>query len=183
MTTNDKKLLHDLLLALANKWGFETVEQQLVELRQTNASADHHDVLATKALRRQRNPRNRRANVSDIVSKFDVSQERKDVLLKIARRYEERDFLPSMGDVEHFLMMNGTVTRRVSDRRAAFRTVLNVVSNFSDEMLNKVARGDAYNGPAQLGPLSDAISAANASLRPTKDFSEDPVTWKPAPKK
>jgi hypothetical protein len=52
----------------------------------------------------------------------------------------------------------------IKDRSDAFRRLLKVLPALPPEQLERLGNSALHSGPSQLGPLSDAIASAAASL-------------------
>lgn len=60
----------------------------------------------------------------------------------------------------------------MKNRQDSFRNLLQVLLKLPPERLRKVADAASHAGPAQLGPISDAIAAAVESL-PRRNHDPD----------
>jgi hypothetical protein len=85
-------------------------------------------------------------------------------MLELALRFDQRQFLPNLSDVREFLIMMGERPAAMKDRAEAFRLLLKALSVLPPERVARLANSAIHSGPSQLGPLSDAIAGAAASL-------------------
>jgi len=107
---------------------------------------------------------------------------RKDLLLKLATRFEQKRFLPALADVRNFLERRSNATEAVHARDTGMSKVFGILITLSDDELENLIQDDIYSGPSKLGPLSDAIKARSQTLRSTKDpNTPQPSWWKGRP--
>jgi hypothetical protein len=85
-------------------------------------------------------------------------------LLQLATRYDNKQFLPSVADVREFLIMIGERPTGMKDRQEAFRVLVRTLAQLPIDRLRQLTRTALHAGPAQLGPLSDAIAVAGGRL-------------------
>jgi hypothetical protein len=89
-------------------------------------------------------------------------------LLELATRFENRQFLPTIGDVQDFLGRKNVHVNTLRGRSAAVPKIIGILSDLPDESLETILRDDNYRGPSRLGPLSDAIKARGTAIRSGK---------------
>jgi hypothetical protein len=99
--------------------------------------------------------------------------EKRDALLELAERYDRKQFLPSVADVREFLIMMGERPVGMKDRKEAFRVLSRSLIQLPLEDLQQLTRTGLHSGPSQLGPLSDAISAAGERMTRQRQASGD----------
>ncbi len=178
MTHSRKVLLMELLRTLVGEWGFEEVHGTLEQLSQVRD--DGHSGLLSQE--RPRPPmsgrevsRSRRPSAAEQVAKVGDLDGRREALLAIAAKFDQRTFLPNVADIREFLAMMGVESGALKDRSDGFRRLLGPLTRLSPERLKCLASSNKYSGPAQLGPLSDAIRSAGAAIRNQKEeSSSDP---------
>ena len=161
---NRKALLNNLLRALVQEWGQREVEVALAHLSDTADSTDAHQLLRGET--RADHGTRRRINLpaSEQVARAQLPGAQEAALRELAERFDRKQFLPSVSDVREFLIMMGETPGVMKNRSEAFRRLLKVLSSLPPDRLERLASSGLHSGPSQLGPLSDAISAAAASL-------------------
>lgn len=173
MTAKRKPLLTQLLRVLVEEWGYDNVKEALAHLPHEALVASEVGDPLTRASRRERN-RSKRPNALDAIRKLQTPDDRRDALLAIAAKFDERRFLPSVGDIRQFLSMMGREPIAMKDRSDGVRSLIAVLVELPLERLEHLASSSSYSGPAQLGPLSDAIRIAGATLRRDEAALETP---------
>jgi hypothetical protein len=168
MTHSRKVLLFELLRTLVGEWGFEEVHGTLEQLSQV--SDDRHPGLLSsdrpRAPRSNREVnRSRRISAAEQVAKLSYLDDKREALLVIAAKFDQKKFLPNVADIREFLAMMGKESGALKDRSDGFRHLLGPLTQLSPERLEELARSNKHSGPAQLGPLSDAIRSAGAAIR------------------
>lgn len=97
----------------------------------------------------------------------DLPEEKGLRIIEIAKRFDDKAFLPSIADVRDFLAMYGVANFNEKDRLNSFGKVLPVLQGMSLQELDVLTSGYAHLGASELGPLSAAIENL-ATNRPTK---------------
>jgi hypothetical protein len=168
MASHQKRLLEDLLRTLIQEWGTEEVLSTLEQLR-----GGRHQSATNKLIFERRSNReftrksigSKRPSATQQVAKLNESDERRETLMTIATKYDQKAFLPTTGDVKEFLAMLGAGTSAIKDRSDGFRQLLVSFMHLPSERLRHLANSSNFSGPAQLGPLSDAIRESGDALR------------------
>ena len=153
-----KKLLTDVLAALVREYGHLEVLHALDSLAFPADARKAEDS-------REDSTKRRKATPSDLVERSSLNETRKVRAMRLAQRFETKSFLPSIGDVRHFLEMNGFPDEKLIQRSEAFKAVLRVIGSLSDESVERLVHSHAHSGPSELGPLSQAINAAGNAHR------------------
>jgi hypothetical protein len=166
--TSRKALLNNLLRTLVQEWGHEEVQAALAQLSCGVGEADAPPLGRSSEL----TPKIRtKLLASEQVARARLSDTQAIVLRELAVRFDRKQFLPSISDVREFLVMMGERPGAIKDRSSAFRLLLTALSELPQERLERLANSARHSGPSQLGPLSDAISAAANSLPRHRDPS------------
>jgi hypothetical protein len=118
----------------------------------------------------------RRTAVDQVIKSSSLAGDLSDIL-DLATKFDRKDFLPSIGDIREFLTMTGNSVEGVNSRTEGFRYLLPVLAQLPPERLKQLASSNSYSGPAQLGPLADAIrSTGEAIRRGNQESTIDPTT-------
>lgn len=162
----DRRLLWDVLNALVREWGHDDVLRALSKFEyktQFKLDITDSDIRNDGALENKKKAARKKPTAVDQVARMEITDERKSALMHLATQFDKKMFLPTIGNIRHFLEMNGENSNGLKQRPESFRKVLNVVAKFPNETLNELLR--THTGPSQLGPLSDAIKSASAIVR------------------
>jgi len=154
-----RALLSKLLETLVEEFGEEEVQ---FTLKRILSSPEHTVVRAPPGERRA--PPKKRPSATELVERAEVQAEKRQPLLVVAEYFDRREFLPSVADVRQFIIMAGNRPAPMKDRAEAFRILLRSLMHLPRERLEQIADVAANAGPAQLGPISDAISTAGERI-------------------
>ncbi|WP_312808115.1 hypothetical protein [Agrobacterium cavarae] len=171
MQRHGKDFLKELLLPLLNRWGRETVLRAIEELQDGSTKNE-----STKQPGEQRRGIRAKSSALSVAQKVPVDAETRALLLKLATQFDHRSFLPSIGDVRAFLEMRGQNTHGLKQRPDAFRKVISAIVDMPKDGLQQlVQNNENAGGPSQLGPLSDAIKRASATVRSSGESNSQGV--------
>lgn len=169
-------LLKELVRVLVAEWGYKEVQRALsdvldapnVSLLEPLPGDESTKHVATKSNAGKR----KRLTAIDYVNKLEgLSDNESKIIKELASRFDQREFLPGIGDIREFLIMNGRNPRNTKNRSEAFRDIFPILKNISTDNLKNILNSVRYSGPARLGPLSDAIKAAGDALRRSEKTS------------
>lgn len=157
---NRKMLLMKLLEPLIDEWGVDEVRSILEHLASDQNRLSSPQPEKDRKLSRP----STRFTALDLVKREQIQEDKKRPLVFLAEMFDRKEFLPSVADVRQFIIMSGERPTSMKDRVEAFRTLLKILIGLPSERLEKIAEAAANSGPAQLGPISDAIAAAGERL-------------------
>lgn len=181
---NHNGILSKVLEALVEEWGYERVALELSHAGEW--SRDKTERSGVPANAHQSKPK-ARLRPTEQVERVPLDPARKEAVLRLAERYERRQFLPSVGAVREFLTMMGHTPKPMKDRDQAFRILLRSLLQLPTDRLNQFLSSSLHSGPSQLGPISEAIAAAGEHLprgplqahSETSGHSEEERTYPP----
>jgi hypothetical protein len=151
------KIFDDLLRILVENWGYAGIRRRLDQLEGTNSRINPSG-------NSRADDRSHRRTAIDYVMNMELPTEKKALLLELATRFEQKSFLPTIGDIRNFLAMSHLADGEIRGRDAAVSKIMKILALLSEVDLDKIRQDSRYSGPSRLGPLSEAISAA-ASAR------------------
>jgi hypothetical protein len=154
-----QKLLDKLVRVLVLEWGAADV-RSAVDRASIEDPTDH---------RFARNRSRKKPTAIEQVQAAVIADDQRPKFVELARRFDSKQFMPSNYDVREFLIMSGVRPPGMKDRSQAFRQLLQVLVQLPPDKLEALARKTRYSGPAELGPLSDAISNAAGRISRYRD--------------
>ena len=104
------KGLDDALRALVRQYGIASVERTLRRIREAFLHRGENEMLPARSTEHTpRKPRSRRPRITAVgyVSKLQVSTEMQAALGELAQKFENRTFLPTLGDIRNFCLIYG----------------------------------------------------------------------------
>jgi hypothetical protein len=149
-----ENLLSSLLKALVNEWGHTAVRQCLDALSEPNATQSSEISGSSKQRSRGKTDK---PTAAALAEKISVPPGHLRLIATIAERYDRKLFLPTAGDIRYFFEVHGEATPSIKHRSDAFRRVLKVLSTMQEDALRQMIEDEAYSGPSQLQPLSEAM--------------------------
>jgi hypothetical protein len=165
-----RALLNKLLQTLVDEWGHEEVAAALAG---TAIVPSHSLTRRTSSSKPRPSGEKIRLSATAQIERTALEGEQKEALLRLAERYDRKQFLPSVADVREFLIMMGERPIGMKDRQEAFRVLLQSLMRLPGERLQQLARTALHSGPSELGPLSDAIAAAGERLPRQRQANTD----------
>ena len=148
----NRALAKDILTALVGRLGIDCVRSILSDLETI-------DVMQADPLRASAKKPRKRATPYEAVQRAQPRQRIRGVLSELARMYEGKAFLPTVGDVRHFLYSRGLEVNSVKNRDSAFPKVLKVMLAMPDQDVKELRNSSVHSGPMTLGPIAEAITA------------------------
>ena len=86
---------------------------------------------------------------------FDV--ERRPVMSELAKRFQEKTFLPTFGDIRFFCESYGINVPASNSRAGSIPRVFKFMATMDRDEIQRIADYRRFSGPARLGPIADAI--------------------------
>lgn len=158
---DQRPLLRKILRALVDEWGYEEVSKALGGAKHSSPDST---IEAAKKNNHHRATERARLSATAQIERAELEGEKRQALSRLAERYDQKRFLPTVADVREFLTMMDQRPAPMKDRQEAFRTLLRALMCLPLERLKQLVHTEQYSGPAELGPLSDAIAAAGRQL-------------------
>lgn len=161
--------MSDMLLLLLSHYGADAVSHTLDRLLSNQHGGFHEK---PRGAPRSTPESRRKITPLEMAARLEVDDSTKKLLMRLADSFQSKAFLPSIGDVRHFLEMNGEPSTGLAQRSEAFRKVLRIAERLSLLDLQKLVSSQSHSGPTELRPLSEAIKAV-ASQAAGADASSD----------
>lgn len=157
-----KNTLRKILSVLVDDLGYEEVRKSLDGLDPKAA-----EMSATRALpvKRRQKPR-KKPNAITAVESLSVADEgKRNALMTLARKYEEKAFMPNVNHVRAFLKQQGKDVSRIKSRRQAVSAVFKCLTYWKTQSLRELdARGE-YGPPKSLSAIAESIEHAGRQSR------------------
>lgn len=196
----DQEALTETLRTIVHRYGISRVEKALLEIHK---SADGYSRRSNSSLPRSEpcgklKAEKKRNRAFTFVSKLEVSREIGCQLDELARRYDGRDFLPTIGELRNFFQIYKIDAPKSFSRDSAIPRVFKFLSQLDLHEIQSIIRTNSFSGPARLGPIADAIRGAskhrkslppneeeenNHSAQRMKTTSADELSTHPTPAK
>lgn len=152
-------VLRKIIEALVEEFGADRVCRALDSVIDGGAGRD-----VPKA-RLSKGAAERKTGVDLVESLGDIDDERRSLLLRLAKRFDSKEFVLSSSDYRRFMGDYGQRAVAAKSRIDAFRQILKVAMKISGDELRRLSESTAYSGPSRLDTISEAISSRGASIR------------------
>ena len=160
--------LKQTLDSIVDEYGFEQVSQSLLEIGLSKNTPENskRDVkpsggnLATASSRRRR-----KATAVEHVAKMGLPAEKEPAVAELARRFEDKAFLPTFGDIANFCRIYGIEEPASKSRANAIPRVFKFLASMEADDIQRLVELRHFSGPARLGPIADAIRNSGRARR------------------
>ena len=98
------------------------------------------------------------------VGKLDLPEEIADIVMELARKFDEKSFMPTFADIADFCRAYNIDEPSSKSRASAIPRVFRTIAVMELEDIQMLLDYGAFSGPARLGPIADAI-ARNSRAR------------------
>ena len=148
------KRLGTRLRSLIRQYGIEQIDQSLWEIRVENSGRCSGGVE-----KRPRKTTSEAKSAPDYVAKMDYDLEKSpaSALLELAKRFQDKTFLPTFGDIRNFCQVYGIDVPASKSRASAVPRVFKFMAKMDSSEIQRIVDDRLFSGPARLGPIADAI--------------------------
>ena len=157
-----KAALRSLLSALVEDCGYEAVRKALEDCAPARANAP---VLMNASVKRPRKPRPKPNAVAVVESLALPDEEKKNALMALAKKYEEKRFMPNVNSVRAFLEKAGEDISRVKSRQQVVSKVFRRLADWETDKLRELDVRSLYGPKKSLSVIARAIEAAGRRRR------------------
>lgn len=166
-----KTKLKETLLGLVLEYGSEQVGRTLREIRCPDRSVNHQERDSmTDCKTGTKGPVRKKPRVSapEYVGKLQFDKDKETLVLKLAKRFERKEFLPTFGDID-FFSFYGIDTPASRSRVSSIPRVFKFKASMDTKEIEKIVESRMFSGPSRLGPISDAIRRNGRARRAYSD--------------
>ena len=151
--------LHAVLRSMVEQYGFKTVSRVLHEMEVRDPGPNSGGKAKAQARRQRKNDRRvkRRLSAVDFVHSMEVPAERAAVVRRAAEEFERRAFLPTLNDLRSFCEAYGIEEPRSRSRASGIPRIFKFLVTMAVADVEKMLDDRVFSGPAELGPIADAI--------------------------
>lgn len=163
--------LKDTLRSIVHQYGFEQVDRSLREIhladcqlkssKQGKMSADNETATTPEKKKAQ-------VNAPEYVAKMELSSEKEPIVVELAKRFDNKAFLPTFGDIRNFCQIYGIDEPASKSRGSAIPRVFKFLAAMKANEIQKILDDGMFSGPSRLGPIADAIRRTGRASRSYK---------------
>ena len=89
-----------------------------------------------------------------------LPDDRRRLLFEAAEKFQEKSFLPTVGDVRNFCEIHGVTGPSSGSRADTVPRIFKLLATMNTDDLRRMLDSGMFSGPARLGPIADAIRDA-----------------------
>ena len=161
-TEMQKNTLRKILSVLVDGFGYEEVRKSLDGLGSKTAGVRAPGAPAGK----RRGKLGTKPNAITAVESLSVVDEgKKRALMALARKFEEKAFMPNVNHVRAFLSQQGKDGSRIKSRQQAVSIVFKCLAGWETQNLRELDARGAYGGPKSLSVIAESIERAGRQNR------------------
>lgn len=151
------EILREILKTLVDGWGKGTVLAALEALDKAlpEGNANRGEGAAEDIAR----------GAEALVAEVELPSEHRQLMMDLARRFDDGGAFPKLGDVRSFLLSHQQNAIGLKSRVQGFKRMLPILSRMSPKGIEHLIARSHHSGPADLGEISDAIRGAGENLR------------------
>ena len=101
------------------------------------------------------------------VAKMGLPAEKGPAVAELAKRFEDKAFLPTFGDIANFCRIYGIEEPASRSRASAIPRVFKFIASMEADDIQRLVDLRHFSGPARLGPIADAIRNSGRARRPS----------------
>lgn len=158
-----ERKIEDVLRSIVRRYGFGKVSQSLWEMEPSIHRLEHSSAKSGR--------RSAKVAALEYAAKMDVSPGKRQLVAELARRFDDKSFLPTIGDVRNFCRIYRIDEPASGARASAIPRIFRFIAAMETDDVRRILDEDMFSGPSRLGPLADAIRG-RAGLRAPARSSE-----------
>ncbi len=163
--------LKQTLDSIVHEYGFERVSRSLDEIglsrhqtQSTNRSVSPTDRDTEPVPRKSK----LKPTAPEHVAKMNLPAEKETAVAELARRFENKAFMPTFGDIANFCQIHGIDEPASRSRASAIPRVFKFIASMEADEIQRLLDLRLFSGPARLGPIADAIRSSGRARRTTE---------------
>ena len=152
--------LKDTLRSMVLKYGFEQVNDSLREISLSGYRSGRANRKTEAPKRRAARKAGRgrsRPNAPEYVAKMELPSEKQPAVVELARRFQDKSFLPTFGDIANFCRTYDIDEPASKSRAGAIPRVFKCLASMAAVDIQGILDEGMFSGPSRLGPIADAI--------------------------
>lgn len=170
--------LEGVLRSMVRRYGFEQVNESLQEIGNSESypeKPNYKAISPTKLVEAQTNKRNPRITAPQYVAKMDLPPDKMASVVELARRFAQKSFLPTTGDIANFCQIYRLDKPASKSRASAIPRIFKFIASMEGDEIQRILNEGMFSGPSRLGPIADAIrrnGRANLAPDSARSFSD-----------
>lgn len=160
--------LEETLRPIVLQYGFEQVERCLQEMETTvrrrrgSGRPERSETSPGRGTEEKYKKKNSRITAQEYASKMEIPSEKVPMVAELARKFENKSFLPTLWDIRNFCQLHGIDEPASSSRVGAVPRIFKCIAAMETDDIREILESGMFSGPSRLGPIADAIRRRNA---------------------
>ena len=168
--------LRNALHRLIQDHGYSEVRRGLRELRSSDFPGKYlrrskkDDMSSSSRATTKPKRHSSKVTAPEYVAKAEISSENRPLVDELSRRFENKSFLPTFGDVRNFCQIYGIDEPASRSRAGAIPRLFKFLATMEPDEIRRILDDGMFSGPSRLGPIADAIRRSGlrkATARPS----------------
>lgn len=177
----EAKYLKDMLCLMVGRHGPEQVNRALREIVSAHRRKNSNKAKASSKNSAKAKPEKKKTTALEYVAKMELPSEKRRGLAELARRFEEKNFLPSFRSIREFCRIYEIVEPASKSRVSALPRVFKFIATLETSDIQRILDSGRFSGPSRLGPIADAILRNGRSAAATYIPANPPASGNSPP--
>ena len=160
--------LKSQLQRLVDRYGLDEVSREMREIAPSERKAESQSrrrSTPNTGTRATGEPGKSRPTATEYVARMDISSDRRAAAFALARRFEDKSFLPTCADIRNFCRIYGIEEPASKTRAGTIPRIFKFVAMMEAADIQRLLDDGAFSGPTRLGPLAEAIRRHGKAAR------------------
>ena len=151
----EAKYLKDMLCLMVDRHGPEQVNRALREVVSAHRRKNSNKAKASP--KNSAKVKTKKTTAPEYLAKMDLPSEKKRELAELAKRFEEKNFLPSFRSIREFCRIYKIAEPASKSRVSALPRIFKFIATLETSKIQRIMDSGLFSGPSRLGPIADAI--------------------------
>ena len=155
MMTDSK--LRTILQPIVHEYGLGLVLKSLGEIAHAQCGGVDEPATQGSDIANGTKQEKPRVTAPDYVEKMNLPVEKVPAVSELARRFQEKSFMPTFGDITSFCQMYEIPVPASKGRASAIPRVFRFIAEMEPREIQQMLDDGMFSGPSRLGPIADGI--------------------------
>ena len=146
---------------MVRRYGYRPVAQALEGMEQTVVTARNRALKSGNSARLKSASSRPRSSASMYAAKLELPSEKHSMVIELASRFDNRTFVPTIGDVRNFFRFYRIDTARLKSRGQTMVRVFKALASMDETEIKQILDDRLFSGPSRMEPIADAIRRAS----------------------
>lgn len=152
-----KEELESKLRSLVRQYGFGRVVQALEGMQQASHTTRNCVSKSGSSVRMKSKSSRSRPSASMYAAKMKLAPGKHGMVIELASRFEDKTFVPTIGDVRNFFLFYGIKSSRLRSRGSSMVRIFKALASMEETEIKRILEDRLFSGPSRMEPIADAI--------------------------